>query len=104
MADQSLTLNAALTQLAEVRAAKEKAEAETQTVRTKLHGAIRKGKAFEAEKAFLSKKLEKLAAIVPKVRASARVAQSTLHWHHGQADIQGDTRLLQHIHSVSLRM
>lgn len=71
MADPKLDLNAALIQLAEYKAGKEKAEAETQTVRTKLHSAVRKGKAIEAERASLARKIEQLASEEPKVRTYA---------------------------------
>ena len=74
MANQTLDLSSALTLLADLKAAKEKAEAETQTVRTKLHGAIRRGRAFEAEKASLAKKLEELAASETEVCVSVCVA------------------------------
>ena len=69
MEDADLDLSTALERLAECRAAKEKAEAETLTVRTKLHGAVRKGKAIDVERLSLAKKLEQLSATGDQVRA-----------------------------------
>lgn len=47
--------------------AKEKAESETQAIRTKLHSAVRKGKAIEAERTSLAGKLKALTADLAKV-------------------------------------
>ena len=68
MADQSPIPPSLLKQLEDWKAAKEKAEAETQTVRTKLHSAVRKGKAIEAERASLALKLDRLATSRTQVR------------------------------------
>ena len=53
-------LDTALEELNRTKQAWEKSEAETQAVRTKLHSAVRKGKAIEAERTSLSQQLQEL--------------------------------------------
>lgn len=62
MAGNGYTLEAALDKLEDLQMANEKAVAETQSVRAKLHSAVRKGKAIEAERASLASKLQNLTA------------------------------------------
>lgn len=54
----------------ELRREKEKCEAEVASVRSKLHGAVRKGKAIEVERTNLAKQLE---ALKQKLESSVQV-------------------------------
>jgi hypothetical protein len=60
MLDEVHNLECALEELSRARAAEEKAVSETQSVRTKLHSAVRKGKAIELERVSLAKRLQAL--------------------------------------------
>ena len=63
-------LDTALEELNKTKQAWEKAEAETQAVRTKLHSAVRKGKAIEAERTSLSQQLQELKQQLEKHQVS----------------------------------
>lgn len=62
-------------ELARLRAAVETAEAETASVRTKLHSAIRKGRAIEAEKNTKSEQLEALQQQIDELKCSKSASQ-----------------------------
>ena len=68
MAFEDLSIEEARKKLEELLLAKEKAESETQSVRTKLHSAVRKGKGIETERSALAQKLKILTADQAKVR------------------------------------
>lgn len=71
MALEDFSLDSAREKLEEWRLAKEKAESETQSIRTKLHSAVRKGKAIESERLVLAQKLQDLTADLAQVRRNS---------------------------------
>jgi len=58
--EDHLNMERAVEELGRERAAKEEAVKEKESIRTKLHSAVRKGKLIEAERASLAKQLQAL--------------------------------------------
>ena len=60
MVEEEQNMEAVMIELEKERVAKEEALKEKESIRSKLHSAVRKGKAIEAERSSLAEKLQSL--------------------------------------------